>query len=258
MITETMFRGGAYRTVLDANRYIGSLGPRVWDFDADAAGRKVFLPRTDKHGLLTNFLVFANTVGTNTYTLRDHADTTNVETVAANEAVKVWIGAGEYHTQKKSTSTAGTITNNHLASIPAPSEDTENVIDVFNRFGSCELPDHDEDVALPVCVLEGATLWLWDNGNFVDGDRISIVINGVTVNGDLTLPDPNNKYSIDIDTYTQIGWNVITITALNSGSVPPNTTAVIFTPGVCEGSPNFQSIRLTSGASTDWLLLRMP
>ena len=71
------------------------------------------------------------------------------------------------------------------------------------------------------------TVYLWDHQK-VDGDRVSVNLNGKWVLEDLTLA--KEKYSFEVE--LQEGKNIFVLHALNLGEFKPNTAAIMVMDGV--------------------------
>lgn len=84
---------------------------------------------------------------------------------------------------------------------------------------------------------------VWDNGQ-IDGDIVSVYVNGKQVIRQITLDGPSNKYSIDV-TLDYEGYNYILLYAHNEGSIPPNTASI----SVDDGAPRV--FQLSSNLSTN-------
>ena len=84
---------------------------------------------------------------------------------------------------------------------------------------------------------------VWDNGQ-IDGDIVSVYVNGNQIIRQLTLDGPSNKYSIDV-TLDYEGYNYILLYAHNEGSIPPNTASI----SVDDGAPRV--FQLSSNLSTN-------
>jgi len=82
-------------------------------------------------------------------------------------------------------------------------------------------------------------LTMTDNGALVDGDMVSVGVNGATIVPSLTLTGGGTIVPVSLTA----GLNTLSITALNEGSSPPNTAEL-------------QISNVTSGSATqDWRLL---
>ena len=63
---------------------------------------------------------------------------------------------------------------------------------------------------------------VWDHGRQIDGDRIRVTMGNQTLWDDVTLPGPQNAQSWSY--YLAAGYYYpVTVTALNEGSISPNT-----------------------------------
>ncbi|NDV26035.1 hypothetical protein [Desulfovibrio sp. JC010] len=93
----------------------------------------------------------------------------------------------------------------------------------------------------PVTVsVSPTTMYIWDHGS-EDGDKISISLNGQTVQGSATIG--NSKTAVQL--MLRQGPNQVLIKALNVGTQSPNTAA-IKVMNVVEGNPQ-QSYNLLTG-----------
>lgn len=73
------------------------------------------------------------------------------------------------------------------------------------------------------------TISVWDHGK-IDGDIISIYVNGDVVIAQKTLDGPGNKFVVDV-TLKHRGYNYMLLYAHNEGSISPNTCAVSINDG---------------------------
>lgn len=74
------------------------------------------------------------------------------------------------------------------------------------------------------------TLSLWDHGQ-IDGDIVSIYVNGELVVDELTLRGPADKHTITTELKYN-GYNYILMYAHNTGTISPNTAALSIDDGV--------------------------
>lgn len=80
--------------------------------------------------------------------------------------------------------------------------------------------DHQGTFRMPEKHIE---ISLWDHAS-IDGDIVSLFINGALLVQQLTLDGPENKYVIQ--TTLNDGANALVLFAHNEGSSPPNTATV--------------------------------
>jgi len=73
------------------------------------------------------------------------------------------------------------------------------------------------------------TISLWDHGQ-IDGDIVSIYVNGELVAEEITLDGPFDKYVFDTELEYN-GYNYILMFAHNTGWVSPNTAAISIDDG---------------------------
>lgn len=71
------------------------------------------------------------------------------------------------------------------------------------------------------------TLYVWDSGT-IDGDIISLLVNGKVVLANYTLTGSKKPISVTLD-YS--GYNYILLFAHNEGSISPNTAALSIDDG---------------------------
>ena len=85
------------------------------------------------------------------------------------------------------------------------------------------------------------TLRVWDSGT-IDGDIISLVVNGQTVLAQYTLTGSKRAVSVALSN----GYNWVMIYAHNEGSIPPNTAALSIDDGTGE-----RNVVLSANLSTN-------
>lgn len=73
------------------------------------------------------------------------------------------------------------------------------------------------------------TFQVWDDAT-IDGDVISLIVNGNTVLNQITLDGPGNRHSVSVPLASS-GYNYVILYAHNEGSVPPNTAALSLNDG---------------------------
>ena len=80
------------------------------------------------------------------------------------------------------------------------------------------------------------TLTMWDHGQ-VDGDRVALKWNGNALDGNLRLPGPPGvNRSVMVDDVD----NFLDITAINEGSISPNTDMIRVSPCRDGKAQNFE------------------
>jgi hypothetical protein len=94
-------------------------------------------------------------------------------------------------------------------------------------------------VASPNVVLN-----LWDSGA-IDGDIVSIMVNGVWVVQNLTLTGTKQPFNV---TLNPSGYSYIMLYAHNEGDISPNTAAVSLNDGTGEQTLVLSADLLTNGA----------
>lgn len=94
-----------------------------------------------------------------------------------------------------------------------------------------------------VASTETIKLFVWDK-NEVDGDIVSIYLNGVELKDSLTV----NKNRYEIELPLQEGQNLLVVEADNLGRVPPNTAAILIKEGTKTKYCTMVSDFKTSGA----------
>lgn len=90
---------------------------------------------------------------------------------------------------------------------------------------------------------KNVTFYVWDSGALIDGDIISLIVNGKTVIDEYTLT--GTEYSIDVD-LKNTGYNYVLLWAHNEGTSPPNTCALDI-----EDDTDRQSLVMSSDLSTN-------
>jgi hypothetical protein len=88
------------------------------------------------------------------------------------------------------------------------------------------------------------TFFVWDDAT-IDGDVISLIVNGSVVLAQATLDGPFNKRSVSA-TLSNDGYNYIILFAHNEGSIPPNTAALSITDGA-----STQNLIMSANLSTN-------
>ncbi len=86
---------------------------------------------------------------------------------------------------------------------------------------------------------------VWDSGALIDGDIVSVYVNGRLVIDEVTLKSPSEKFEIST-TLDYNGYNYILLYAHNEGTSPPNTAAISIDDGV-----SVEDFTLTSDLNTN-------
>lgn len=89
------------------------------------------------------------------------------------------------------------------------------------------------------------TIKVWDHGK-IDGDIVSIYVNGEKVIDEQTLDGPSSPISVDTDLKFN-GYNYVLLYAHNEGSVSPNTCTLEINDGVTPKQFELQSNLQTNG-----------
>ena len=89
------------------------------------------------------------------------------------------------------------------------------------------------------------TFYVWDDGALIDGDIISLVVNGNTVISEYELLGPSQKKAINVK-LDNTGYNWVLLYAHNVGTSPPNTSAVS-----CDDGSSDQIFSLSSDLSSN-------
>lgn len=262
MIPESEHYGGGRNFTLTADLYIGRYSPRFYMLTTTTPSLVVYVPDRPEHD--GRPLVIGNDSTSTQNIVVKERDGTTILTLTPGDVCKLWraysaglwaggiLGVGAWYPKSAYDS------EDQTTGITDPPLITTDLTERLNLYGGCTLPSYSTaDDFFPACVpSDAAILYLWDDGSTVDGDNIDVSINGVLVLDDFTLPAPTAKEEVDI-TGLVTGFNIITITANNTGTIPPNTTAVMFDQ-VCAGSPNEQSLRLNISETFNWLVYKSP
>ncbi|MFC2117813.1 hypothetical protein ACFLTI_01855 [Bacteroidota bacterium] len=89
------------------------------------------------------------------------------------------------------------------------------------------------------------TFYVWDDGALIDGDIITLVVNGTSVLSNYTLQGPGSKKAVNVK-LDNTGYNWVLLFAHNEGTSPPNTSAVS-----CDDGSSTQIFSLSSDLSTN-------
>ncbi len=89
---------------------------------------------------------------------------------------------------------------------------------------------------------QDVTFYAWDSGD-VDGDIVSLIVNGNTVLDYYTLTGSEKAISVSLK---NTGYNYVLLYAHNEGDIPPNTCALDLDDGI-----DRQSLTLSSDLSTN-------
>jgi len=90
------------------------------------------------------------------------------------------------------------------------------------------------------------TFRVWDDGNLIDGDIVSLIVNNNTILNTYELKGPSDKKSISF-TLDNNGYNWVLLYAHNEGTSPPNTCAVTCDDGTSEQDFDISSRLDTNG-----------
>ena len=93
---------------------------------------------------------------------------------------------------------------------------------------------------------KNVTFKVWDGGALVDGDIITLVVNGVKVVNQYELLGPSSKLSVPV-TLNNLGYNYVLLYAHNEGTSPPNTASL----SVVDGTGTVQNLVLSSNLQTN-------
>lgn len=91
---------------------------------------------------------------------------------------------------------------------------------------------------------KNVTFRVWDSGQ-IDGDIITLVVNGNEVLSYYTLTGTKRDISVTLDNN---GYNYVLLYAHNEGSIPPNTAALSIDDGVTEQDLVLSANLTTNGA----------
>ncbi|MGV3538374.1 MAG: hypothetical protein ACO1OQ_01095 [Rufibacter sp.] len=105
---------------------------------------------------------------------------------------------------------------------PEPENEESNIPETF--MGR----DVDVNGTTVYVTSKNVSISVWDNGGVVDGDIVSIYVNGEKVIDQHELT--RNKHTVDV-TLKYKGYNYIMLYAHNEGWSPPNTCAVEINDG---------------------------
>jgi hypothetical protein len=87
---------------------------------------------------------------------------------------------------------------------------------------------------------------VWDHSE-LDGDIVSVYVNGKLIIDEKVLGGPSNKISLDY-TLDYKGYNYILLYAHNMGSIPPNTCTISVSDGINNRSIVVRSDLKTNGS----------
>lgn len=90
------------------------------------------------------------------------------------------------------------------------------------------------------------TFRAWDSGT-IDGDIITLIVNGEVVLSSYTLDGPNNKKEVKVKLDNN-GYNYVLLFAHNEGSISPNTAALSLDDGKTVQDLVLSADLLTNGA----------
>ncbi|MDX1902639.1 MAG: hypothetical protein SFU27_00660 [Thermonemataceae bacterium] len=89
------------------------------------------------------------------------------------------------------------------------------------------------------------TISVWDNGA-IDGDIVSVYVNGKLVIDEVEMDGPSNKYSVDVALDYE-GFNYVLLYAHNEGTYSPNTASLSIDDGVSPRTFELSSDLNTNG-----------
>lgn len=87
---------------------------------------------------------------------------------------------------------------------------------------------------------------VWDHGR-IDGDIVSIYVNGTEVIAERELEGPSNTFTVDTVLEFE-GYNYLLLYAHNEGSISPNTVSMAIDDGVNVREYILEANLLTNGA----------
>ena len=91
------------------------------------------------------------------------------------------------------------------------------------------------------------TIYTWDHG-MVDGDIVTIYVNGTEVISYYTLQGPDYKASVTV-TLPNVGYNYILLYAHNEGDISPNTATMDVISNGITNNFTLEADLLTNGAA---------
>ncbi len=103
--------------------------------------------------------------------------------------------------------------------------------------------DIQDEIAL---TSRNVSISVWDHGT-IDGDIVSVYVNGRKVVDEVTLDGPDNKFVVNT-TLDFNGYNYILLHAHNEGSISPNTASLEINDGTSH-TVSLESDLLTSGVA---------
>lgn len=120
-------------------------------------------------------------------------------------------------------------TRNEVSIIPASFLDRDN-----DNLGTVEISGRDVVISV------------WDHGT-VDGDIVSIYVNGTELIANRVLEGPSSKYAVST-TLEYEGYNYVLLYAHNEGSISPNTASMSIDDGTNLREFILEANLLTNGA----------
>ena len=90
---------------------------------------------------------------------------------------------------------------------------------------------------------KNVTFNVWDSGQ-IDGDIITLVVNGEVVVDEFTLEEAQHSVSVQL---SNLGYNYVLLYAHNEGSLSPNTAALSIT----DSDGNVQNLTLSANLLTN-------
>ena len=120
-------------------------------------------------------------------------------------------------------------TRNETSIIPDTFQDRDN-----ENLGTVEVSSRDVVISV------------WDHGR-IDGDIVSIYVNGNEIIAEKTLEGPSNMFSVNT-TLEFEGYNYVLLYAHNEGSISPNTASMSIDDGIAISEFILEANLLTNGA----------
>lgn len=116
----------------------------------------------------------------------------------------------------------------------------------FSIIPSSSLGRDNIDLGTIFISNNNVTIDVWDHG-LIDGDIVSIYVNGKLYIDEVELDDYQNKISFNVNLDYK-GYNYVLLYAHNEGSISPNTCAINISDGVESESFILESNLLSNGA----------
>lgn len=93
---------------------------------------------------------------------------------------------------------------------------------------------------------KNVTFKVWDGGGLIDGDIITLVVNGVVVVDEYELLGPSSKLNVPV-ALNNLGYNYVLLFAHNEGTASPNTASL----SIIDASGNEKSLVLDASLTTN-------